>query len=195
MSTTPGTYRITDGSAVPFPDAVDAWARAAPKVLTDRARTYGATIGYGDLARALFARSGIATRSLLQNWIGDVLARVADICADPANDYPPLDALVIREADGSVGGGYADAVARTTGTRPADPEQHAAEARLACYRALARDLPADGGHAVPAATTTTKAPARRRAAPAPAAPPPPPPPLCPTCYMQLPSSGQCDNCD
>ena len=193
MTTTPGTYRISDSSAVAFPDAVDAWARAAPKILTDRARTYGATIGYGDLARALFARSGIATRSLLHTWIGDVLARVADICADPSNDLPPLDALVIREADRTVGAGYADAVARTTGTRPADPEQHAADARLACYRALARDLPADGGHATQIATT--KAPARRRAPAAPATPPPPPPPLCPTCYMQLPSSGQCDNCD
>lgn len=193
MTTTPGTYRIADGSAVAFPDAVDAWARAALPVLTDRARTYGATIGYGDLARALFARSGIATRSLLHTWIGDVLARVADTCADPGNDHPPLDALVIRAEDGTVGGGYADAVARTTGTRPADPEQHAAQARLACYRALARDLPADGGQVAPTATAKT----RRRTPTRAAAPAPAPPPLatCDVCHMQLSRSGQCVNCD
>ncbi|WP_299039419.1 hypothetical protein [uncultured Pseudokineococcus sp.] len=51
--TTPGPYRIADGSAVAFPDALDAWTPAAPKILTDR-------------ARALSTRSGIATRSLLQ---------------------------------------------------------------------------------------------------------------------------------
>lgn len=192
------TYRTADGSAVAFPDALDAWTSAALAVLTARARTYGATVTYGDLARALFARSGIATRSLLQNWIGDVLARVADTCADPTNDHPPLDALVVRGEDGAVGGGYADAVARNTGTRPRDVEQHAAEARLACYRALARDLPADGGQ--PLLTTRVKAQPRRRAAPAPkpakpAPAPEPLPALCPSCYTQLPRSGQCDTCD
>ncbi|MEJ5914373.1 hypothetical protein [Pseudokineococcus sp. 1T1Z-3] len=200
-TTTPGTYRIADGSAVAFPDAVDAWARAALAVLTARARTYNATIGYGDLARALFARSGVATRSLLQNWIGDVLARVSDACADPGTDHPPLDALVVREADGSVGAGYGDAVERHTGTRPADVDRHAAHARLQCYQALARDLPADGGQPTLTARSTSSrsrgagVPPRRRTVAAPAAPPPPPPATCPSCHMQLPRSGQCDMCD
>jgi len=196
----PGTYRVADRSAVAFPDALDAWTSAAVAVLTARARVYGATVPYGELARALFARSGIATRTLLHQWIGDVLGRVADVCADPANGHPPLTALVVREADGAVGAGYADAVERHTGTRPADVEQHAAEARLECYRALARDLPADGGTAVRtgrvagAATTRQRAP-RAAAAPKAAAPLPPPPPRCPTCHMELPRSGQCDTCD
>ncbi|MEJ5943873.1 hypothetical protein WDZ17_01010 [Pseudokineococcus basanitobsidens] len=196
-ATPPGTYRTADGSAVAFPDALDAWTSAAIAVLTARARTYGATVTYGDLARSLFARSGVATRSLLQNWIGDVLARVADACADASNDRPPLDALVIRGTDGAVGGGYGDAVARNTGTRPHDVERHAAEARLACYRALAQDLPADGGHPV-LTTRTTAQPRRRAAAPRPAKPAPTPEPLpavCPTCFTQLPRSGQCDTCD
>ncbi|WP_298802253.1 hypothetical protein [uncultured Pseudokineococcus sp.] len=196
-TTSPGTYRTADGSAVPFPEALDAWTSAAFAVLTARARTYGATVTYGDLARALFARSGVATRSLLQSWIGDVLARVADACAAPSNDHPPLDALVIRGTDGAVGGGYADAVERNSGTRPRDVEQHAAEARLACYRALSRDLPEDGGHPVLTARTTAQ-PRRRTAVAKPAKPAPAPEPLpavCPSCFTQLPRSGQCDTCD
>ena len=196
---TPGAYRAVDLRPVAFEDAVEAWASAAVAVLRTRARGYGATVGYGDLARALFTRSGLATRSLVQSWIGDVLARVADICADPANDHPPLTALVVRDTDGAVGAGYADAVERHTGSRPDDVEQHAAEARLECYRALSGDLPADGGQAVRTVRsgTTTTRPRASRAAAAPkvAAPLPPPPPRCPTCHMELPRSGQCDTCD
>ncbi len=45
---------------------------------------------------------------------------------------------------------------------PTHPDQNAADARLECYRALARDLPADAGHPTP----TTKVQGRRRTTPA-----------------------------
>lgn len=181
---TPGTYRSSDGSAVTFPQALDAWTTAAVDVLTDRARTYNATIGYADLRDALFARSGIETRTLLPHWIGKVLGKVADTC-HATDGLPPLTALVIHEHTGTVGPGYADAVQRNTGAVPDDIEEHAADARLECYRALARDLPADGGR--PALTARLKA-ARRAAAPT------PPAPTCGNCNVTLPRSGQCDNC-
>ncbi|GAA2018603.1 hypothetical protein WDZ16_09395 [Pseudokineococcus marinus] len=197
-TTPPSAYRTGDGSAVPFGDALDAWTSAALAVLTARARTYGATVTYGDLVRSIFARSGVATRSLMHSWVGDVLARVADTCADPAGERPPLEALVVRGEDGAVFSGYADAVERSTGTRPRDVELHAAEARLACYRALARDLPPDGGQPLLAARASAQPRRRAAAAPKPAKPAPAPEPLpavCPSCFTQLPRSGQCDTCD
>ena len=45
-----------------------------------------------------------------------------------------------------------------------------------------------------AGRTRAAAPRRPRAAPAPRKREAPPPAICPTCFMQLPASGRCDNC-
>ena len=118
-------------------------------------------------------------------WIGDVLGRVADACA--AEETPLLSALCVS-AGGTVGDGYAVAVERVRGERPADPEMHAARERLACYAACGADLPADGGR-----PTLTPAEKKRRAAPAQRSTAPKAK-VCPGCHMQMPLKGVCDTC-
>src|SRR5512142_1723319 len=68
--TSPGTWRVSDGSPVHFADAVAAWTSAAIPALECVARIYHATITYLDLGEQVQEQSGIRTRMLLMNWIG-----------------------------------------------------------------------------------------------------------------------------
>ena len=92
-----------------------------------------------------------------------------------------------------VGDGY-DAVLRVEGIPAHDDvmerEQHAAGARLECYRwARADDLPADGG--TPAlAPKLAAAVDRRRTRDASREVN-----VCSRCNMAIPATGACDNCD
>jgi hypothetical protein len=125
------------------------WTAEARVALIDTARRYHSTITYGELATGIQERTGVYTKQLLQNWIGEPLARVTAQCAQLHE--PLLSALCVSKSDGTVGKGYAEAVQATYGYKPADPEMHAAEERLKCYRYFeAPDLPQDGG--VPALT-------------------------------------------
>lgn len=179
---TPGTYRISDHSAVVWHDAIAAWSGAAREVLLRAAHRYGAVVTYKELGEEAQAAAGIRTRSLLMNWIGQVLEEVAARCA--AEDEVVLTALCVHQ-DGTVGDGYAGAVERYGGGRPSDPELHAADARLDCYRKYATDLPPDGGRA----RLTPQEQARRKAAAPPAAEL-----KCSVHNTVLPRSGQCDDC-
>ena len=175
-------------------------------MLLEAAGRYRATVTYLKLSTAVQQATGITTTQVVGHWISDVLGRVTDDCQ--SRGEPLLSSLCVS-AQGSVGQGYADAVERARGTRPGDPDDHAAHERLDCYRHWhATGLPSDGGtplrtahfavakkpraaSAAPRATTprkTTKAPAKPKVEPKPVA-------LCPTCYTQLPASGVCDYCD
>ena len=118
---------------------------------------------------------------------------------------------------------YADTVLTVRGDQVTDPEQHAAQERLECYRRHGAELPANGGEpALPpvrevarrspkAAKSTRPARASKDAAVAkvtphrtskPSAtvsrsrqPEPPRTATCPRCFMQLPATGLCDTCD
>jgi hypothetical protein len=50
-----------------------AWQQAARPIIESVARFYDETTTYGDLGKRVQAETGIHTKSLLQNWIGDVL--------------------------------------------------------------------------------------------------------------------------
>ncbi|WP_446214728.1 hypothetical protein [Micromonospora sp. IBSANI012] len=182
-------YWREDGEPISAREAWDIWARHAYPLLIDVARTYHATITYGELRDRLFAASGIRTSALLQNWIGEVLNRV--IREARRRGDPPLSALVVRLEDGMVGGGYEE-VLRVTGEAAPENEmareEHAAVSRLACYRQFGAALPAGGG--VPALAPRLQVVVQRRRAQAPQ----PPRPVCPTCFVQLPMSGPCDSC-
>ena len=181
--TPPRTSRSSDGSAVELADAVQAWASQAREVLLEAATVYDRTITYAVLGAQVQERSGIETSVLLMNWIVPVLEQVAAAAAQAGDG--PLTALCVR-ADGTVGEGYAAAVARHFGgVTPADPDAHAAEARLGCYRTHARDLPAHGG----TARLTPQVRARRRLAA-----PEVQLPLCPVHRTTLPRTGRCDEC-
>ena len=107
---TPGTYRVSDGSRVEFAAALAAWTAAAVPVLERVACTYHATISYKDLGEEVQHVTGIRTRVLLMNWIGQVLGGVSRI--SHRRGQPMLSALCVH-SDGTVGGGV----------RPGDPGQ------------------------------------------------------------------------
>jgi hypothetical protein len=68
-----GTYRVSDNSPVDFREAVSAWTVAALAVLEGVARRYRAAITYKELAEEVQEATGIRTRVLMMNWIGQVL--------------------------------------------------------------------------------------------------------------------------
>ena len=126
----------------------------------------------------------------IRNWIGGVLEIVVHKCAREGS--PALTALVVRKNSGMVGEGY-DAVLRAEGIPPLEDEMqrenHAAQARLACYRwAKAPDLPPDGGTAALAPILAAKVARQRKSTPA------RPSAFCPHCNMAIPTTGRCDNC-
>ena len=164
-------------------DARRLWSDAAREVLMDTACRYNAVITYGELGEAVQQQAGIRTSSLLQHWIGKVLEQLAVRCAQ---DGELLMTALCVKADGTVGHGYAAAVTLTGQPRPEDPEAHAADQRLACYRKFAADLPEDGG--TPALATQEMKRRRETKAPVPR-------PVCPRCHLVLPRTGVCDTCD
>ena len=133
-------------------------------------------------------RSGVRTKQPNHYWISDVLGRVLRECAK--RDEPFLSTLAVN-AEGSVGPAYAQLARELTGTEPADPDQHAAEQRFACYRLYdAAGLPADGGSAALAPKLSDSRSRARKAArlAKPIA-------TCPTCMMAPLPTGVCDTCD
>ncbi|WBP91022.1 hypothetical protein [Kitasatospora cathayae] len=192
-----GYWREADGSAVAVSQAHIVWTRAAYPALEDVARRYHAVITYAELAEAVQQASGVRTSVNQRHWIGKVLALV--VREAHRRGDPPLTALVVHATDGMVGAGYQDVLA-VAGQPPIademDREQHAAAARLACYRHFGADLPADGGTPALAprlksAQTRKSAQARKTAA---AAPAPRPPAICPNCFLELPATRVCDSC-
>lgn len=181
---TPGTWRVTDGTPVPFGDAKTAWATAARGVLTRTATRYHGYVTYGALAEEVQELSGVRTRSQMRNWICAVLGMLADDIHRRVE--PPLTALCVHQ-DETVGAGYAYVLELAGNAAPKDLDQVAAEARLECYRFFGALLPSDEGR--PALTPKVAA-ARRRAARDRIEPSV----FCPRCFTQLPMSGQCDNC-
>ena len=104
--------------------ARSAWAGAAREILLEVAGRYHALVTYRELAGLVQLRTGIRTNQLVHYWIGDVLGRVARVCADRGE--PLLSALCVKE-DGSVGAGYAKAVIDVRGELVGDPDDHAAD--------------------------------------------------------------------
>ena len=195
--------------------ARETWALAARHLLADVAGEYHAVISVAELADAVQQRTRVRNRQSPSMWLGDVLYRVALECQ--SRGEPLLGALCVGP-DGLMSGWYADTVLTVRGETVADPEEHAARERLDCYRRHGADLPAGGGEpalpprpqpapararaprqpraAAGARTQSTAGSGTRSAAKTPARRPTPPPPrVCPTCFMALPATGHCDNCD
>jgi hypothetical protein len=178
---------VSDESRVEFAVAVAAWTAAAVAVLERVAHTYRETISYKDLGEEVQVETGIRTRVLLMNWIGQVLGGVSQI--SHRRGQPMLSALCVH-SDGTVGEGYGQAILDNYGgPLPEDLDMHAAEERFHCYQSFGADLPSDGGR--PALTPQVAARrdwlARQSRAEVPSS-------LCPSCNLALPVSGVCDNC-
>lgn len=178
------------------------WVKHAYEILAETASRYNAVITYGDLAEEVQRRSGLWTKATMRHWVGALLVDIARV--NNVREEPALTALVVHKQDGRVGPGY-DEVLRLAGQAPSGDEQeretHAATARLECYRRWAHDVPEDavptfvtparsgttrtaGRSATPRARTTrtTRTEERRGS-------------VCPTCFMEMPLSGRCANCD
>lgn len=181
------------------------WALAARQVLEGVATDYHAFVTVPDLAGRVQERSRIRTRAKPGTWMGDVLFRVAQDCHRTRS--PLLNALCVQPG-GTMGGWYADTVLTVRGDAVTDPEQHAAEERLDCYRVFGAVLPDGGGvpalaRPAPAARAPRAASGARSASPRPRAvavrkparKEPDPPKVCPSCFMALPATGVCDMCD
>lgn len=183
---TPGTYRVSDNTAVEFDDALEEWAKSARIFLLDLAGTYNAHIAYGELAEQVQEATGIRTRSLMNHWIGYVLGRVARTCGTKGE---PLLSALCTQKTGAMGPGYGIGVTYARGgIAPENPDAHAAAERLACYREFASDMPNDGGTEKILGITRVKAPRAPK-------PVPPQRAICPQCFLQIPASGRCDQCD
>ncbi|HIZ36558.1 MAG TPA: hypothetical protein H9815_12335 [Candidatus Ruania gallistercoris] len=166
-----------------------AWAEEAVAVLTEVASHYQGVITYAELAEEVQTRTRLRTGSPLRNWIGGVLATVVARCH--AEGLPPLTSLVVH-GRGKEGG----------------TEDSTAAARFTCYRRFADDIPAEvlaavvaaeqaeAEAAADAARERRSRPATRSAQPRERRRPVPEeaPKVCPSCFMQLPASGICDDC-
>lgn len=195
------------------------WALAARERLMETASTYHAVITVQELADHVQRRSLIRTSQQPRAWLGDVLARVAEECVRRAE--PLLPALCV-DARGRTGNGYAGALELHRGEHVADPEEHAAQERLECYRRFRATLPPGGGEPMrtdqqpprrttravgatrvagadraPAGRSTRPAASRPAAkkAPAKAAEVEKPLVTCPVHFTVLPANGVCDLCD
>lgn len=192
--------------------ALETWARVAHDVLEETATAYHRTITEADLAERLMAGTGIRTSRPHDKWLTKVLTPLAYL--HHRDDYPPLTALVVDER-GWVGERYDDvlrAAEQLPILVPAAREKHASAARLECYQ-WAGSAPEDGGFpaVVPSSTGRVRAPRAAAAPRTPRATKPPPEPkvvapkkiadsdrvfnVCPTCFMAIPATGLCDNCD
>ena len=198
MSEAPWIEASTIGSE----DAHATWALAARMRLEEAARDYHAVVRTADLADYVQERSRVRTRQQPRHWMGDVLFRTMQ--ENISRGEPFLCSLVV-DRQGHVGSGYAGLVEHLRGVAVTDPDRHAAEERLDCYRHFGADLPEGGGEpgpapsAAPAARRTTSgAGAGRSSASRVTAAPKKvekQPAICPTCFMALPASGICDTCD
>jgi len=181
----PGTYRVDDHSKVEFSEALTSWIPIAYGELLGTARRYNAVVTYKELSETVQDTSGIRTRSLLTNWIGDLLEQVA--LRAQASGEPPLTSLCVHQ-DGTIGPGYARAPKAVSDEPGDDIELYAAKHRLLCYQKYADDLPPDGGE-----PTFTKAVAERRAKSIPRRVTPVV--TCPVHNIAVPANGRCDFCE
>lgn len=165
-----GIWQQSDHRPVTAADAHREWTLRATEILSEVAGRYGRSIGYADLAGEVQRRTGIHTDMTPQSWMDDVLREVTDRCTEAGK--PALAVLVD------------------------DPGRQANQvARAACYEAYGATMPRSSTGARrpsrPRATRTSdetrprrtnKVVERVR-------------PVCPTCFVELPSTGVCDTCD
>ncbi|GAB3708940.1 hypothetical protein [Mariniluteicoccus flavus] len=181
-------WRDTDRSAVPVQVAISEWALAAWDVLEAIAGRWNKTVTEDDLGSEVQRRSGIATSTPTDSWIGPVLSLVAQRSHESRG--PALVSLVVDEAGHPVPA-FREALGLEgrSALGAADLAEQARETRLSCHRAYGAKIPRGAAEAAPRTPRATKAAA------APAKPPNPQRAMCPKCFLEVPVTGVCDNCD
>ncbi len=214
-----GFWHEPDGISTNEAIALEAWAKSAHDVLEEVAAVYHDVVSEASFAERIQWASGIHTTRPPERWLRKLLAPLAVV--HHQHGHPPLTALIVDDR-GWVGERYEDllrAVEELPIIDASARERHAARARLACYQ-WAGSAPEGGGY--PAEVTTGRArsaraprtsaprtpgvPGAARAAKAPTQPKEPAAPkrvaasdrpinVCPRCFMAVPATGLCDNCD
>ncbi|MFC0581986.1 hypothetical protein [Micrococcoides hystricis] len=166
------------------------WTEAALEKLKDIASVFGSTIYYSELAQDIQHHTGAHTRSAFRNWIGKVLESVDKVCR--AESLPPLASLAVRQADGRVGAGYDHNIKAAGQDAAGDPFERNRQAvfdRLECYRSYCSSVPADAEEILQAQVRKSNSkPSRKKSVEKPAA-------ICQDCFIQLPMTGICPNCE
>jgi hypothetical protein len=116
----------SDGTEVRQKEAIGAWADVARQYLIEVA-TANATVTYKALANYVRDQTGITTRQLIFQWIGDVLGAVSTEAE--ARGEPHLVSLCV-DIKGSVGAGYLWA---PPDALPEERDRLAQQHRLECY--------------------------------------------------------------
>lgn len=116
-----------------------------------------------------------------------MLASIAERCA--ANNEPQLTALCVKTADETVDEGFTKVFELAGKPVPEDLQMAAAQARFECYQHYGATIPkgATASLTPKVARVRMLAAAKRREET--------PPILCPTCLVQLPLTGNCDECN
>lgn len=202
-----GFWHHEHGTGTSETIALETWARAARPILEEVAHRYHGVVGEAELAERLQTETGIRTTRPHGRWLPKLLGPLATL--HHREGYPPLTALVV-DGSGRVGEHYDD-VLRAAEQRPISDrtarQEHAARARLECYR-WAGSVPEDGGVPAPV-TRAVGGEGRRRsssgerglakaerpgATGGPRAAAERPVAVCPTCFLALPTTGVCDEC-
>ncbi len=220
-----GFWYEPEGTGTSEAIALEAWARVAHEILEETASTYHASITEGALAHRLLSETGIATSRPHPRWLPKLLQPLAalhDRDGYPPLTALVVDARgwvgeryddVLRAAD------------HLPITDPTTRERHASRARLECYQWAGSAPEDGGHPEIVEmkATRAPRAPRSPRATPsasgsaaagaaatrhAPRAPREPvvgvakkvaasdrPVNVCPRCFMAIPATGLCDNCD
>ncbi len=143
-----------DGEYMSLDAAIKAFLPVAFDELVRTAKVYNAVITYKELAQKVKEATGIRYDAQLY-WLGKLLGPLVARCA--REGLPPLTSLVVH-ADGTVGSGYRE-VLEVAGEQVPDNldllDDHAAAARLECYKFFGADLPPGGG--VPTLTPQARA--------------------------------------
>ena len=196
---------------IPVEAGIPRWSRAAVDLLQETATEYNRVLTTNEFAEEVQRRAGAWANVTSKTWVRRVLAVVTLKCTK--EDWPYLASLVVRPSDGKPGPWYFDVLAETGPGSARDEIHHAAQQRLECYRLHDPDLPEDADitldplrlrrqvkhldpkgrvaapkrpassrHASPAAAQRPPAASERRGE------------VCPTCFMEMPVSGPCQNC-
>lgn len=170
-----GIWRELDRTPVTAGEATREWALHAHDILEEIAPRYGRSIAFADVAHEVQRRSGIRTDLPAASWLPDVLSEVATRCQESGE--PRLTEFV--DPPGQA------------------PSEVVSAARLAAHQAYGAKIPNPDA---PARRRTSRSKSATGAASRTTKPARPTPieerrrPVCPTCFVELPATGICDDC-
>lgn len=165
----PSIWQTSDHRPVSAAEAQLEWTLRATEILVEVAGRHGRSIEYADLGPEIQRRTGIMTDLPTPDWLDDVLAEVAQRCAEAGK---PVLTMVVDDPDTPVSAAARASVYEAYGAKPL-------RSRATSRIKSPTRRPTTGATRSKRTITATQ---RRR-------------PVCPTCFVELPVTGVCDDCD